>query len=136
MAIFIGNAKNSTAVKAALNISWAVEEVIRPALKAKWPGFNWVMRHGVGIDSGEALLVRGGVHGNNDIVSIGGAPNIAAKLSDIRTGRSIYISEPVYLGLNEESKYANGVDMWTRLGVETFGGKLVPYYGSSYRWAP
>lgn len=136
MGIFIGSSKNSDAAKVALNISWAVEEVIRPALTSKWSSFKWVMRHGVGIDSGEALLVRGGVHGQNDIVSVGGAPNIAAKLSDVRDGKSIYISQAVYSNLSGETKYSSGTDMWTRMGIEEFGGKRVAYYGSSYRWKP
>lgn len=136
MGIFVGNSKNSSAAKCALNISWAVEQVIRTKLQEKWATFKWVMKHGVGIDTGEALLVRGGVHGQNDIISIGGAPNIAAKLSVIRDGKSLYISASVYSRLSDESKYAKGVDMWERMGTEEFGGKQVVYYGSSYRWAP
>lgn len=137
MGIFIGGSKNSSAAKAALNISWAVEEVINPKLKAKWSDFSWIMKHGVGVDTGEALLVRGGVHGHNDIISIGSAPNVAAKLSEVRSyGKSLYISEAVYDRLDKASKYSNGVDMWARLGVQTYGGKNVTYYGSSYRWEP
>ena len=136
MGIFIGDSKNSTAAKAALNITWAVEKVINPKLKAKWSDFSWTMRHGVGIDTGEAMLVRGGVHGQNDIVSIGSAPNIAAKLSEFRTGYSTYVSEAVYNRLNEESKYAEGTNMWRRLGNQTFGGRTIEYYGSTYHRQP
>jgi class 3 adenylate cyclase len=78
MGIFIGDGQPSSAAKAALNLQWKVAEVLRPALKRKWPSFDWTMRQGVGIDKGEATLVRGGVWGTNDIVSIGSAPNIAA----------------------------------------------------------
>lgn len=136
MGIFIGDSKNSNAAKAALNISWAVSFVINPALKDKWSGFTWEMGHGVGIDTGSAMLVRGGVHGQNDIVSIGGAPNVAAKLSEIRGQRNINISAAVYERLNEESKYAKGVDMWEAQGTQAYGGKSISYYGSSYYWQP
>lgn len=136
MGVFIGDSKNSDAAKAALNISWAVQKVINPKLEAKWPDLKWTMDHGVGIDTGEALLVRGGVHGDNDIVSIGGAPNVAAKLSEVRSSKTLYISEAVYQMLNEGSKYAEGVDMWTKQGTQEYGGKFVTYYGSSYQWQP
>lgn len=136
MGIFIGDSKNSNAAKAALNINWAVREVIAPKLKAKWSDLKWTMDHGIGIDTGEALLVRGGVHGDNDIVSVGSAPNVAAKLSEVRTSRTLYISEAVYQMLDEGSKYAEGVDMWTKQGTQEYGGKSVTYYGSSYHWQP
>jgi uridylate cyclase len=138
MGIFIGSSKESDAAKAAMNISWAVIEVINPKLKAKWNDLEWTMDHGVGIDTGEAMLVRGGVYGENDIVSIGSAPNIAAKLSELRGYSSIYISEAVYNKLSNETKYTirTGTNMWTKLGTQTYGGKTITYYGSSYSWEP
>lgn len=137
MAIFIGHDKNTVAARAALNISWAVHHVINPKLQAKWTNFSWTMTHGVGIDTGEAMLVRGGVYGQNDIISIGGAPNIAAKLSELRGRKRIFISEAVYGKLNASVRLsANGTDMWTKLATQTFGGKSVTYYGSSYSRMP
>lgn len=136
LGIFIGSSKNSDAAKAALNINWAVNEVIRPKLSEKWDSFTWVMNHGVGIDTGKAMLVRGGVHGQNDIISIGKAPNIAAKLSDVRGSHPLLITREVHDRLNEKSKYASGNDMWTAVGTATFGGKSVDYLGSRYTWEP
>lgn len=137
MGIFMGISKNSDAAKAALNISWAVDEIINQRLKEKWSTFGWTMRHGIGIDTGRAMLVRGGVHGDNDIVSVGAAPNVAAKLSDKRgTGRVIHITRAVYERLSDASKYASGVDIWPQLGEESFGGAWVAYHGTSYRWEP
>jgi len=95
------------------------------------------MRHSIGIDTGRAMLVRGGVHGDNDIVSVGAAPNVAAKLSDKRRfGKDICITRAVYDGLDYTSKYAEGVDMWPHLGQESFGGAWVTFHGTSYRWEP
>lgn len=136
MGIFIGQSKNADAAKAALNISWAVEHVINPKLKEKWDSLKWTMGHGVGIDTGTAMLVRGGVHGQNDIVSIGGAPNVAAKLSEIRKQKTINISAAVYKQLTTETQYSKGVDMWEPMGNQVYGNKSVPYYGSSYTWQP
>lgn len=132
MGIFIGGRKNNTAVHTALNISWAVDLVINPKLKAKWSDFTWTMGHGVGIDTGEELLVRGGVHGTNDIVSIGSAPNVAAKLSECRS-KSINISSGVHSVLENRVKLNNaGSSIWTHQGTILVGGTNVPYYGSSY----
>lgn len=136
MGIFIGEGKNSDAAKAALHISWAVTKIINPALQAKWKDFSWTMGHGVGIDTGTAMLVRGGVHGQNDIVSVGKAPNVAAKLSEVRGGKTINISEAVYTCLNESAKFSKGQNMWTQQGKTEFGGKWVTYYGSSWWWQP
>ncbi|MCX2749918.1 hypothetical protein OOZ51_19185 [Arthrobacter sp. MI7-26] len=90
----------------------------------------------MGIDTGTAMLVRGGVHGENDIVSIGSAPNVAAKLSEIRGTKTINISSAVYNRLSEPSKVSKEKNMWTLMGVKPYGGKSVTYYGSSYTWAP
>lgn len=136
MGIFIGDEKNTNAAVAALNISWAVTKVINPALQKKWNTFKWEMGHGIGIDTGTAMLVRGGVHGQNDIVSVGAAPNIAAKLSDIRSEKPINISEAVYNLLGKKAKVVNGKDMWTLKGSQAYGDKSVTYYGSSYFWQP
>ncbi len=136
MGIFIGDSKNSNAVKAAMNITWAVERVINPALKAKWSDFKWTMRHGVGIETGAAMLVRGGIHGDNDIVSIGAAPNIAAKLSELRGVQSVYISKTVYDSMSNDCKFSKEKNMWTALGTQVFGGKTITYLGTTYHWVP
>jgi adenylate cyclase len=136
MGIFYGDSKNSDAAKAALNISWAVENVIRPKIKTKWDDLDWTLTHGVGIDTGEAWIVRGGVWGTNDLVSIGRAPNIAAKLSELRGSSQVMITSDVYNKLNNDSKYTNGTDMWVPKGTIEFGGTLVSYYGSIYWWKP
>ena len=137
MGIFIGDDKESRAAQAALHISWAVAEVIDPALKKKWDDFHWTMNHGVGIDTGPAMLVRGGVHGTNDIVSIGSAPNVAAKLSEIRAASSVNITSNVYDRLSDVVKMSSqGQNMWRHNGTVRLGGARVSYYGSSWWWCP
>lgn len=136
MGIFIGANQESVAAKTALHIYWAVHQVINPALKSKWDDLSWTMSHGVGIDSGEALLVRGGVHGDNDIISIGSAPNVAAKLSELRRYPA-NISKAVYDKLGDElRKGPQGQSMWQLAGSTVFGGKTVVHYGSNWWWKP
>jgi class 3 adenylate cyclase len=139
MAIFMGSNKNWNAVRAALGINWAVEKVIRPAIKSGWSdGADFCdITHAVGIDTGEALIVRGGVRDSNDLVSVGGAPNVAAKLSDIRNGNSVFVSGRVHETLSEELlTYDDGrKQIWSRLpsGVQ-IGGSTTTVYGSSVHW--
>ena len=135
MAIFIGDNKNTDAVGAGLKLSWAIDNVIQPALMKKWDDFKWEMNHGVGIDTGEAMIVRGGVRGHNDLVSVGRAPNIAAKLSEVRGGKRINITSTVYDRLNDSGKFGGSPkkDMWTKMGTTTYGSNQVTYYGSSWR---
>ncbi|XKH54008.1 adenylate/guanylate cyclase domain-containing protein [Citricoccus nitrophenolicus] len=55
MAIFMGHSKNNDAVRTALAINWAVQEVIAPAIEKKWTDVskNYTIGHGIGIDTGE-----------------------------------------------------------------------------------
>ncbi|CAL9676807.1 adenylate/guanylate cyclase domain-containing protein [Streptomyces sp. enrichment culture] len=139
MAIFIGGSKNSNAVKAALKIKYAMKEIVRPSLYSKLPhlerdGFE--PRMCVGIASGEAFIARAGVRDSSDLVSIGRAPNVAAKLSDIReTGNyRTYITADVYKKLSEETKLSKGKDMWEARSADV-GGERMTIYRSSYWWS-
>ncbi|MFD4239624.1 adenylate/guanylate cyclase domain-containing protein [Streptomyces sp. NPDC058542] len=138
MAIFIGKAKNSNAAIAALHINYAMRKIVQPALYAKLPhlqrdGFE--ARMCVGIASGEAFIARAGVRDSSDLVSIGRAPNVAAKLSDVREPwqRATYITPNVYKVLNEDAKLAEGVNMWEACSHE-IGGEQMTIYGSGYSW--
>lgn len=106
MAIFMGEGKETKAVRAALAINGAVMTIIRPAIESTWSdGKDFCdISHGVGIDTGEALIVRGGVRDNNDLMSIGIAPNRAAKLSEIRDSYSIAITTDVFNVHSDEVK--------------------------------
>ena len=104
MAIFMGEDKNWNAVLATLGINWAVLEIIRPAIKSNWcDGEKFSdISHGIGIDPGEALIVRGGVRDHNDLISIGVVANVAAKLSELRGSYSIRITDRVRVELNDK----------------------------------
>ncbi|WP_230587706.1 adenylate/guanylate cyclase domain-containing protein [Rhodococcus erythropolis] len=142
MAIFIGDDKNRKAVRAAFAINWAVQEVIPEAIEAAWSdGKDFKdISHRVGIDTGESLIVRGGARNNSDLISVGSAPNVAAKLSDLKEGYSIYITKAVHEDLDDELIHfptASGrtSNVWSRLRYgQTVGDKHVEVYGSHGRW--
>ncbi|WP_422744757.1 adenylate/guanylate cyclase domain-containing protein [Micromonospora sp. WMMD754] len=140
MAIFMGSSKNTSAAKCALNINYVVREILRPTLEArltslKSKGFE--LRHCVGVASGPALIVRGGVRGGNDLVSIGRPPNVAAKLSDVRAWPyASYITSDVFKNLHDEAKYSDGKLMWDGPYSQDAGGAAVTVYRSSWQWTP
>lgn len=135
MAIFMGTSKNNDAVRSALAINWAVNDVISPAVEKKWTEVtkSYTIGHGIGIDTGEALIVRGGARDNNDLISIGDAPNDAARLSDFR-GSSINISKAVYDVLNDPQKLLpNDHNFWRPSnGVEALGFNTPLYHTDAY----
>lgn len=137
MAIFIGEYKNSNAARCALQINWAMQYIVQPALFKKLPHLEtqgYEPRMCVGIASGDAFIARAGVRDSSDLVSIGRAPNVAAKLSDIREAGAYrtYITVGVYKMLNERSKLYEGTDMWQARSA-TVGGEKMTIYRSSYR---
>lgn len=138
MGIFMGDSKNTNAVKAGLGINWAVKKVLRPRLNAKWkrlPLF-YKIHHGVGIATGKALIVRGGVRDNNDLVSIGETANVAAKLSDLRGPPDVYITHDVYNHMHESARATDGRSMWVAFSDQVIGGTRYKVKGSTWTWRP
>lgn len=136
MAIFIGDDKNDKAVRAALGINWAVSKVIKPAIEQKWSDVSksYSVGHGIGIDTGEALIVRGGVRDHNDLISVGDAPNDAARLSEYRTW-PINITKAVYDDLDDSHKYVrDGGTYWTSSNGYAALQSYVDLYHSSGWW--
>ncbi|MFE5548338.1 adenylate/guanylate cyclase domain-containing protein [Streptomyces sp. NPDC056534] len=140
MAVFMGANKNTDAAKCALQINYAVQKIVRPKAEANLSSLRTLgfeIKHCVGIDSGTALIVRGGVRGNNDLVSIGRAPNVAAKLSDIRHGDyRTYITKDVYNDMLDSVKTSSdGRSMWEGPLNREVGGERITVYKSSWRWS-
>lgn len=137
MAIFMGPDKETNAVRAALGINWAVTQVIRPAIESAWSdGKSFAaITHGIGIDTGEALIVRGGVRDNNDLISIGEAPNRAAKLSEIRDSYQLAITSAVYDVMSNDVAFeGNNRPMWVSSQVRNEKGGLDKIFRSHYSW--
>ncbi|KQP01417.1 hypothetical protein ASF30_02025 [Leifsonia sp. Leaf264] len=140
MGVFIGDRRRNDAVEAALNLSWVVDQVINPKLKAWLARSNsatWSVAHRSGIDDGETLIVRGGARNNSDLVSIGNAPNIAAKLSGIRgESGSITITSRVYDVLSEGNKMSGDTAMWKKRDEAAVGPHAVSTYSCGWMRKP
>lgn len=140
LGVFVGGYKNTSAAKCALQIKYTVDKIIRTKFEEKYStvrGASFVITHGVGIDTGTVLIVRGGARGSNDLLSIGRAPNLAAKLSELReTRHKTFITADVYSVLAKEAKFGkNDKNMWTAC-TWTFLGEKISLYKSSWRWKP
>ncbi len=141
MGVFLGDGKNSAAAKCALNINYAFLYIIKPKLEAKYASLKngtYKLAHCVGIDTSDVLVVRGGIRDNNDLVWVGRAPNVAAKLSGIRESPyHTFITKTVFDSLSEESKYG-GTDkklMWQSKPWKGVAG-IDTVYRSSWHWQP
>jgi adenylate cyclase len=140
MGVFIGLGRQDRAVKAAMQIEWACQVLIQPSIKQRYGSISksgWVLRPGCGIASGEAFIIRGGVRqSSSDLVSVGVAPNLAAKLSDIRKEPfHVRISAGTYKGLGNAGRLSQGKNMWRGPHELDMGGKKYDYYRTNYRWA-
>lgn len=143
MGVFHSGAKNTAAAEAALKINYFFSEMLRPAFEDFYKSFfsSWPkLRQTVGIDTGRVMVVRAGIRNNNDLIWIGKAPNVAAKLSSIREGGySTYISERVFDPMLDTSKFGGTAQqlMWEPRtwadGLEFGTGKL---YRSGWTWRP
>jgi class 3 adenylate cyclase len=138
MGVFIGNTKNTNAVKSALKIKYATEQIIQPKATVKFTSVqnnDVKIRQACGVDTGVSRAVRAGVRNNNDLVWIGRPPSFAAKLSDVREHpHSTFISDAVYKVLLDEAKFSNGVNMWEPRTIQ-FAGATETIHRSSYHWS-
>jgi class 3 adenylate cyclase len=133
MAVFIGDRKNTNAAKCALTLNALVNEV-NSLLKSSYPNTAFKLRHTVGVDTSDILVVRTGIRNANDLVWVGRAANYAAKLSAIgEEGYPTYITEGVYTRLSDEAKYGGQprTNMWEK---RTWAAKGIVVYRSSWSW--
>lgn len=141
LGVFTGTSKNTKATKCALQINYTVKEIIKPKFESKYDtvkNASFSISHGVGVDSGTVLAVRAGARGDNDLIWIGRAPNLAAKLSDFRKSPyHTYITATVYNKLHESSKYGGEekMNMWEPR-TWTFLGDTISIYRSKWQWEP
>jgi class 3 adenylate cyclase len=116
MGVFHGTRLNTRAVLAALKINYAVTYILRPKLQTKFPSLalgGYTLRHAVGIDRSDVLAARSGIRDNNDLIWVGRAPNIAAKLAALRDGDyNTFITKAVFDALAEDGKLYEGRPIW------------------------
>lgn len=131
MAIFTGGSKNTDAVRCAMKINYAVQEIIQPAINAQYTT-DFKLAHVVGIDTSQLRTARIGVRGDNDLVWIGRAANYAAKLTS-ESGIPTWITKAVYDNMNDEVKLNNGQNMWQRSYWTSMNNMEI--YSSTYWWS-
>jgi class 3 adenylate cyclase len=131
MAVFIGERKNTRAVRAALKIKWAVDEIIMPKKNERYTNNTFALKHVTGIDTCELFVAKTGARGANDLVWVGGAANYAAKLTALPSTYT-YITERVYNVLVDEAKTSKGKSMWEKVTWNTFNNAII--YRSNWRW--
>jgi adenylate cyclase len=141
MGVFIGNSKNTAAAKCALKINYAFLNIIKPKLTTKYPSLangSYKLAHCVGVDTSEVLVIRGGVRNNNDLVWVGRAPNVAAKLSALRESPNYsFITKEVYDLMDESVKKGGNPkqDMWEARTWKGVAG-VPSVYRSGWTWKP
>ncbi|UPT69331.1 MAG: adenylate/guanylate cyclase domain-containing protein [Flavobacterium sp. JAD_PAG50586_2] len=111
MGVFSGDRKNNNAVEAALNIRYAVSEVLNKKLPKDKP-----INIGIGIDTGRVLITkvgRGRDDNNSDLVWVGKACNYASHMCN-ESENKIYISTAVFGRLEQKNRVSEGVDVWKK----------------------
>lgn len=112
MGIFISSSQRNQAVSCALEINYAVKNYLKAEMEKHW-NHDSDIRHVVGIDTSEIRAARTGVRGDNDLVWIGIAANLAAKLTSLNADKTTWITKRVYDGLNDPQKLGSqGEDIW------------------------
>ena len=131
MAVFIGGSKNSSAVKAALKIQWAVGNIINPGIVRQYGANKYTVKQVVGIDTSKLMATKTGIRGANDLVWVGRSANYAAKLCSFNNFPT-YITDSVYKVLSDEAKMSKGVNMWNARTWTDMNNMTI--YGSTYQW--
>jgi adenylate cyclase len=140
MGVFFKSTPNTSAAEAALKINYFFTNILTPAFTGFYSQRNLHLSQTVGVDTSKAMVVRTGIRNNNDLVWIGRAPNVAAKLSAIReAGYSSYISETVFKTMLDDSKFGGSPKrlMWdqrTWSQGAPYGVGIV--YRSNWSWQP
>ncbi len=135
MAVYIGETKNTSAVRSAMGINYAAIKVINPAIKRQYPENGYSLSHVAGIDTSQLFVAKTGARGANDLVWVGRAANHAAKLSALPPTKATYITRVVYDSMSDDAKFGHdGRPMWEPLTWNSFDNSAI--YGSAWTWEP
>jgi len=132
MAVFVGNLKNSSAAKCALQINFIVAG-INKAVKKKYPDTSYTLSQTMGIDTGPLFVARTGIRKSNDLVWVGRPANYAAKMCNITSSSSVTITADVFNVLPEETKNGGNPKqcMWSKIQWQEMG---IVLYQSNWWW--
>jgi adenylate cyclase len=132
MGVFAGERMRSRAVKAAMQIHWAVRNILNPTLKTN-------IRIGAGVDNGVTLVTKVGKGRNtenHDLVWIGKASNYASHLAN-EADNSTIISVDTFKYMAEENKILSTKEpkeIWTAKILTLKNNVKVNCYESSTPW--
>ena len=140
MGVFFRGTQNTNAAQAALKINYFFSNILKLAFTTYYKDYGLSLSQGTGVDTSKVMAIRSGIRNNNDLVWVGRAPNVAAKLSALREpGYSSYISEKVFNDMTDDGRYGGNPRRlmwekrsWTKgkeYGVETV-------YRSNWTWTP
>lgn len=134
MAVFVGSGKEIAAARVALAITYVVNEIITPALAARYPGNTYRVRHATGVDAGRLFVAKTGIRGSNDLVWVGQPANYAAKLAAFRDGEySSWITDRVFTALDQSHRRTpSGQDMWE---TRTWTKYSTTIHRSKFHWS-
>jgi class 3 adenylate cyclase len=139
MGVFVGDFKTTHAVRCAREIFWMTEKVLDPTATKKYKSVKdnqLRIRQCVGVDMGIAYAVRAGIRNNNDLVWIGRAPSLAAKLSDIREyPYCVLITDECYKVLTDGDRKVDNQEIWESRSLN-FGGAEKTVYRTSWMRKP
>jgi class 3 adenylate cyclase len=150
MGVFVGGRMRNDAVRAAFAIHWLVQQVINPLVKDRHESNGttnvWAATHGIGVDVGETFVARAGVrnkpgeHSHNDLIFIGRAANVAAKLSSYRDAAAgpIIITDDVHKYLDEKQKkyLKSDTQVWSSPKTESVGPHVLKLHRADYWRSP
>ena len=131
MGVFSGKRKNNNAVEAAMNIRYAVKEVLNNKLPA-----TKQLDIGIGIDTGKVLITkvgRGRNDSNNDLVWVGKACNYASHMCN-ESENLIHVSYGVHSVLLADNLIADGNNMWQSCVMTLKDGSRINVYRTNYYW--
>jgi class 3 adenylate cyclase len=135
MAVFLGDTQTTTAAICGLQINWAVQNIVNPALKRQYPSDAYAVKQIIGMDTSELRTARIGVRGYNDLVWIGRAANYAAKLCECRNDHPTWLTADAYNRLEDRAKLGGqyNQNMWTSFNWGAMNN--VTIYGSNWTWS-
>jgi class 3 adenylate cyclase len=134
MAVYIGDFKNTRAVRSALKINYAASYIVNPAHKAVYKESLYILKHVAGVDTSDLFVAKTGVRGANDLVWVGRAANYAAKLAILPHSYQTYITKEVYDAMMDDVKVsADGRKMWEAVRWNTFDNRII--YQSNWWWS-
>lgn len=134
MAVFIGSSPCTDAATAALKVNWAVRNIIRIELRRQYPNNTYVLKHTVGIDYSDLLVVRGGIRNSNDLIWVGSAANHAAKLNALDADFPTWITGNVFDRLSDKAKWGGEPRklMWEKRVWTSMNNAVI--YRSKWSW--